>query len=219
MYAGSVGQSIERPVGLNVFGSCLLGVEPDYADIRCSVARVAESPAPAFEGARAKLDAVRGVFREAKVETKDLQISRIDLTPAYEGDYNKRRFVGYTGAAELVVLVRDLGGIEALLQAIVDAGALIDGVSYKTTRLVELRNRARAGAVEAARRKAEAYAAAAGVRLGSPLHLEDVNPERLGRGSHAPDIDFAAESEAESVVGSIRIAGAVMVCYAILGAG
>ena len=87
------------------------------------------------------------------------------------------------------------------------------------TVLVELRNRGRTGAVEAARRKAEAYAAAAGVRLGSPLHLEDVNPARLGRGEHAPDIDLGAESEAESVVGSIRIAGAVMVCYAILGAG
>jgi uncharacterized protein YggE len=219
MYAGNVGQSIERPVGLNVFGSCLLGAEPDYAAVRCNVAHVAETPAPAFEGARAKLDAVRNVFREAKVEVRDLQISRIDLEPAYDGDYNKRRFVGYSGTAELIVLVRDLGGIETLLQAIVEAGALIGGVSYKTTRLVELRNKARAGAVEAARRKADAYAAAAGVRLGSLLHLEDINPEQLGRGSHAPDIDIAAESEAESVVGSIRIAGAVMVCFAILGAG
>ncbi|MCB9569201.1 MAG: SIMPL domain-containing protein [Myxococcales bacterium] len=211
-------QSIQRPVGINVFGSCLLATEPDYASIRCSVAGVAATPAPAFEGARARLQAVRDALRDGGVASRDVQVSRLNLEIAYEGPYNEREMVGYRGQADLIALARDLDALEGLLQRIVEAGALISDVSYKTSELVALRRRARDGAVAAARRKAEAYAAAAGAQLGGILHLEDLNPEELSRRSHAPDIDLAAEGDEASAAaaGSIRVAGAVMACYAIL---
>ncbi|MCA9707121.1 MAG: SIMPL domain-containing protein [Myxococcales bacterium] len=213
MYAS---QSIQRPVGLNVFGSCLLGAEPDYASIRCTVSHTAETPAPAFEGTRARLTAVRQAFSKGGVAGRDLQVSRIGLKQAYEGPYNERRFVGYEGSAELTVITRDLPGMEALLQAVVEAGALLQDVGYKTSALVELRARARAGAVEAARRKAEAYAAAASARVGPLLHLEDIDPDKLGQRSHAPDVDLVSNSDPQTITGSIRVAGAVMACFGIL---
>lgn len=209
-------QTIQRPVGLNVFGSCLLGAEPDYAAIRCTVAELADAPAPAFEGARARLKAVRVALHASGIAARDVQISRSDLAAAYEGPYATRRFIGYRSQSTLTIFARDLAVIEPLLQAIVAAGALLDAVTYRTSALVELRRQAREGAVAAARRKAEAYASAAGVRVGRLLHLEDINPDNLSRRGHAPDVDLSADSDDEASAGTIRVAGAVMACFAIL---
>ncbi len=209
-------QTIQRPVGLNVFGSCLLGAEPDYASVRCSVSHVADTPAPAFDGARSRLSAVREAFAAGGVQPRDLQVSRINLEQAYEGAYDKRRFIGYRGQADLKVIIRDLSGLEPLLQAVVEAGAMIGNVGYKTTDLLTLREQARTGAVRAARRKAESYAAAAGARVGPLLHLEDIDPQKLSGRSHAPDIDLTAHQEQEALTGSIRVAGAVMACFGII---
>lgn len=70
--------------------------------------------------------------------------------------------------------------------------------------------------MRAARAKAEAYAAAAGVKVGRAIHIEDVNPDEMGRRSHAPDVDLDSHGEGTAGAGSIVIAGAVMVCFSIL---
>jgi hypothetical protein len=209
-------QTIQRPVGLNVFGSCLLGAEPDYAAIRCTVAELADAPAQAFEGARARLAAVREALRVGAIAARDVQIARSDLAAAYEGPYATRRFIGYRCQSKLTILARDLAAIEPLLQAVVAAGALLEAVTYRTSALVELRRQAREGAVAAARRKAEAYAGAAGVRVGRLLHLEDINPDALSQRGHAPDVDLSADNDEEAPSGTIRVAGAVLACFAIL---
>ncbi|MCA9660420.1 MAG: SIMPL domain-containing protein, partial [Myxococcales bacterium] len=175
-----------------------------------------DAPAQAFDGARARLAAVREALRAGAVPARDVQISRSDLAAAYEGPYATRRFIGYRSESSLTILARDLAAIEPLLQAIVAAGALLSDVTYRTSALTRLRQQAREGAVAAARRKAEAYAGAAGVRVGRLLHLEDINPDDLSRRSHAPDIDLSADSDEEATTGTIRVAGAVMACFAIL---
>lgn len=88
-------------------------------------------------------------------------------------------------------------------------------------RLREVRSDARARAVQAARVKAEELARAAGARLGATLHIEDINADDLGRRSHYPDIDLAQHDEAGPAAeahspGSITVAAAVMVCFALL---
>ncbi|MEV0720484.1 SIMPL domain-containing protein, partial [Asanoa sp. NPDC050611] len=66
----------------------------------------------------------------------------------------------------------------------VDLGAggayAVDGVDFDVVAKRELRAEARRKAVAAARGKAELYAEAAGVRLGAVLHIEDVDPDRVG---------------------------------------
>lgn len=86
----------------------------------------------------------------------------------------------------------------------------------------EARAQARAGAIAAARVKAEGYAQAAAVKRGAALHIADVDPQEISRRSHMPDADLDAHDESTPASetagpGSIVIAGTVMVCYAILG--
>lgn len=214
-----VNQSIQRPHGINVFGSCLLRVEPDYASLRFTVSRTAGEPRRAIEEAREGVARVRAILQQRGVADRDVQSSRVGLALAFEGYGEARRTIGYRAAHAFQALVRELCGIEELLIELVDAGAFeIESVSYKTSRLRELRASARRGAIASARSKAELYAEALGLRLGRALHVEDVNPDDLARRSHMPDVDLAAHDESESAAvsrGSIVVAAAAMVCFSI----
>jgi uncharacterized protein YggE len=214
-------QSIPHPGGVTVFGSCLLTADPDYAALRFAVTRAAEDPSKAFAAVRDGVRSVRAALAAAGIADRDLRTSQLTLEPAFEGYAEKRRQVGYASRAAFIVLIGQLDRVEDVLASVVAAGAdAIDNLSFKTRRVRELREQARRGAVASARVKAEQYCLAAGARLGPVLHIEDVNPDELTRRSHMPDIDLSAHDDASPNEphnpGSIVIAGAVMVCHAIL---
>lgn len=216
-----VNQTIQRPSGINVFGSCLIRVEPDYASLRFAVTRLAPEPAGAFEQAKLGARAVRELLSRESVADRDVHAAQISLEQAYDGYNEKRRFVGYRARVGFQVSLHALARFEALLVGIVQAGGdQIESVSFKTSRLRELRDEARKGAVLAARRKAGVYADAAGARVGHVLHIEDVNAEDVGRRSHMADVDLAGHDESAlsgaDNPGSIVIAAAVMACFALL---
>lgn len=113
-------------------------------------------------------------------------------------------------------IVRVEPDVASLSFAVVAAGAAeIAGADLQTTRLEEARRRA----IEAARKKALVYCTAAGVTLGLPIHIEDVNPDILNgsRGGHV----LSSEPPSEDVgtlrafdPGWIAINAAVQVVYA-----
>ena len=216
-----VNQSIQRPAGVTAFGSALLRINPDYASLRFAVTRLAAKPKDAFDETRRGADAVRAALRSMSVDARDVRTSELTLAEEYAGINEARRLAGYRASAQFHVFVRDFAKVEPVLVAVVDAGAdRIFSVHHKSTRMRDVRADARKRAVLAARAKAEGYAEAAGCKLGAPLHIEDVNPDDISRRSHLPEVDLTAEEvETEpSNPGAIAIAGAVLVCFAIVPA-
>jgi uncharacterized protein len=214
-----VNQSIQRPLGVNVFGSRLIRVEPDYASVRFTVTSTHPEPKDALAETRAAADRARQVLGTRQVKSRDVRASRVSLFQWHEGQGDSRRAVGYRAQIGFQVFVRDLNSVEPLLLELVHAGAKeIESVSYKTSRLVEIRADARAGAMAAARAKAEVYAKAGGQRVGKVLHIEDINPDDIGRRSHLPDLDLSEDEpdSATEVAGSIVVAAAVMACFALV---
>jgi len=214
-----VNQSIQRPAGITAFGSALLRVDPDYASLRFAVTRLAAKPKDAFDEARRGAEAVRAALRAMQVDSRDVRVSELTLAEEYVGFNETRRMAGYRASASFHAFVRDFARVEPVLVSVVDAGAdRIFSVHHKSSRVREHRAEARTRAVHAARAKAEGYAAAAGCKLGAPIHVEDVNPDDISRRSHLPEVDLSAEEvETEpSNPGAIAIAGAVLVCFAII---
>lgn len=217
-------QSIDRPVGVNVYGSHIVRTEPDRADVDLVVTRLAQTPGAAFDQTRRAGEAVRATLRSGGIEDEDLEISRVQLSSAHDGFGPARRFLGYESQLGFRFIVRDLEQVEGLLSAAVGAGANeVQRVRYQTSRLRELRAEARRRAVEAARRKAEIYCEAAGARIGGVIHIEDVNPETgLHRAGGVQD-EAALSPEDESEVspgglqpGSLVITAAVMITFSLL---
>ena len=217
-------QSIQRALGISAFGSHLIRVDPDYASLELAVTRLATKPEPAFVEARKGAQAVRAALSAAKLPDRDVRTSQITLAQEFEHVGGSRKFVGYRARIDVRVVLDDVAQTENVLITAVDHGAdVIQRVSFGTRQLRALRARAREAAFAAATAKAELYARAAGVQLGTVVHVEDVNPEETGRrgyASHAPDVDLVAADD-DTVAdgtyspGAIVVSAAVMVCFAI----
>jgi hypothetical protein len=215
-------QSIEHPVGVNVYGSAVLRTEPDRAVAEVGVARVASTAKAAFSETGKAVEAVVRSVRRNNIPPEAVEISRVVLTSAYEGFGQGQKFIGYRARVKFRIIIGRLDGVERVLVDAVDAGANeVTSVTYLTTQLVELRAQARREAVAAARRKAELYCEAAGVAPGHVLHIEDVNPDSMAyRGGHVEAAgserqDDEAASEALQS-GSLVVTAAVMVTWSIL---
>jgi len=214
-----VHQTIQRPFGVNVFGSCVVRVKPDFATLSFAVTCTAEKPADAFAGTRKAAEDIRAFLARSDVGSNDLQSSRATLRQAMRGYGDKLEYLGYQAKASFVVHLRDLDRLEQVLAGVVEAGAdVIDGVELRTSKLAEVRGQARVRAIAAARRKAEAYAAAAEVVLGKVVHIEDVNPDDLkSRRGHGADLDLTDDEAAGDAAaydpGAIEVSAAVMVGF------
>jgi uncharacterized protein len=217
-------QTIQRALGISVFGSHLIRVDPDYASIELAVTRLAPKPDPAFVEARKGAQAVRAALSAMKLPDRDVRTSQITLAQEFEQVGGHRKFAGYRARIGVRVVLQDVAQTENVLITAVDAGAdVIQRVSFGTRQLRELRARAREAAFAAATAKAELYGRAAEVRLGTVVHIEDVNPDesaRRGYSSNAPDVDLVPDGDETAGDGAyspsaIVVSAAVMVCFAI----
>jgi uncharacterized protein len=178
----SIEQAIPHPSGISVFGSSMVRVEPDVASLSFAVVALKPTPTEAFAEVRAGADAVRAFLLRAQIT--DVASSRITLEQELRYLNGEQRFVGYLARVSFHVILRELERIEEVLVGVVAAGASeISRTDLQTTRLKEARAKARRRAVEAAREKALVYCLAAGMKLGMPLHIEDINPDIL-HGAH-----------------------------------
>jgi hypothetical protein len=171
---------IENPFGISVFGSALLRVSPDTVTIHAAITRLEPKPTESFAQARQGAQAVTKFLKGLKI--KDFGLSRLSVSQEYRVVNQERKMVGYRAKIALTVIFTQLDLIEEVVSGLVEAG--VDEVSFiefSTSQLKELRTQARQLAMDAAREKAENYAAAAKVALGNLLHIQDVNPMVLQR--------------------------------------
>ena len=205
-----VNQAIQRPVGINVFGSHQIQVEPNRAKIVCAVSRVETEASGAFAEARKGAESVRAYVESRGIPASAVQSSKMSLTTDVRRNAEGADERGYRAMMRFEVVLDDVDQLEEVLAGVVEAGAnQVSSTNLETTELAEHRKTARREAFAAARRKAELYAEEAGLALGPAVHIEDLDPERLPeqRRGHA-----AFEG---SPAATIEVAGAVMVSFAI----
>ena len=112
-------------------------------------------------------------IRAQGVKDKDIATASLSLQPRYD-DYSRNDISGYGARNTIAVTLRDVVKLEPVLIAALEAGATsVDGVEFSVTNLRELRDEARALAVQAALEKADAMATAAGVRVGSVTQIHE----------------------------------------------
>ena len=212
-------QPIQTPFGVSVFGSAILRVSPDVASIEVSVSRIENQPKSAFSSARKATSEVRNFLKKANIG--DVGSSRVTLSQEFRYSGGEQRFLGYKAKVGFNIVLEDLDLVEEILIGVVDAGANeVNSVRFQTRDLKALRAQARERAVEAAAEKARTYCNAAKVRLGSVLHIEDVNPDILtGRNEGHVRVQVEPDDTGDLRAfdpGAITVAGAVRVGFSIL---
>jgi hypothetical protein len=114
-------------------------------------------------------------LKGAGIEEKDVQTARLSLQPQYAPNRPPPNvIVGYQASNRVAIKLRDVGKVADVIDTLVGAGVNeIGGVSFMVAAASKLLDEARTQAVADARRKAEIYAAAAGVTLGAPLSISE----------------------------------------------
>jgi uncharacterized protein len=221
-------QAIRQPFGVTTFGSTIIRVDPDIASIHFAVSKTEGHPKESFRAVRETSKKVAD-FLQHFSSKKETNSSRISLSQAWEHIGGTSKFVGYTARAGFHTMLFDLDQLENLLVGLVDSGVNeISDVDFQTRRLKELRAEARRKSVEAAVGKAENYCLAAKVKLGSVIHIEDVNPDlanSLSRGymGHAMNqniMNSMLETDDTEVLqafnpGGISVSAAVLMSFSI----
>jgi uncharacterized protein YggE len=138
---------------------------PDEAEFSLGVQTTAETAREALGANSEKMKDVLDALRKAGVDRKDVKTQDVSVSPSYA---DKGEIDGYTARNSVSVKIRDLSTAGAVLDAASNAGANeVYGPSLTRSDQEGQQAKALREAVADARRKAEALADAAGVRLGS----------------------------------------------------
>ncbi|WP_209011776.1 SIMPL domain-containing protein [Roseibium aggregatum] len=185
-------KAAEKPATISLEGRGEISVAPDMAVVTTRVVNVGASAPEALQANTAAIAKVIADIKAAGIEAKDIQTSGFSIYPRYEnrkdGNNEPPKIVGYEVSNGVTVRVRALEKLGAILNAVVASGAnSVDGISFAVSDTSEKLDEARKEAVADARRKAEIYADAAGVKLGRILSISE--------GSVAMPRPYAVRSE------------------------
>ncbi|MGW4671062.1 SIMPL domain-containing protein [Streptomyces sp. NPDC004324] len=208
---------IKEPWGLSVLGTGNVSAEPRLVQVKLAVDLLAPTPREAFEQAGAAVLRLRAVLREHGIPDSGISGSRLALQSEFKGYGADRTFLGYRCEATYTVQTEALDRLDVLMEDAVEAGAnRVDEMHFDVLDKPALRDEARRRAVEAARRKAEVYADACGVRLGPVVHIQDVDPETVGTRSHGNRFGGDPESDGVFAPGTVRVEAAVLLGFGLL---
>jgi uncharacterized protein YggE len=183
--APPVAMSQERPPGglrppapaISVTGSGAAAGRPDTAEVMTGVITQGPTAAAALTQNSAAVEKLLKAMKALGIGERDIQTSSINVTPQRRQGRQEAHppdIVGYEVSNQLRVKVRDIAGLGRLLDEMVAQGANnLGGIRFSVADPAPLLDQARSMAIADARRKAEVYAAAAGVKLGRVLSIRE----------------------------------------------
>jgi uncharacterized protein len=215
--AASAQTPAEPPAVISVTGEARISVPPDLAQIDAGVTSEAKTAREASDANNAAMGKVLLALKDAGMEAKDYQTSRLSLQPQYSSSKTSgpTSIVGYRASNRVTIRLHDVSKIAGVIDTVVAAGANdIGSISFMVSQASKLLDDAREQAIADARRKAEIYAKAAGVTLGSALSIsEEGTPQPLFRTRMA--VPMAAGAPVPIAQGEETLSVSVAVTWAI----
>lgn len=165
---------------VTVVGSDEVSAKPDMATVQVGVVTQAQTAAKAL---KENTEAMQKLFQKVAslgIAENDMQTANFNVAPQHrrgpQGQYDPE-IVGYEVSNQLRLKVRNLAKLGDVLDQMVESGAnSVQGVSFSVANPKPLQDEAREKAVADARRKAELYTKAAGVKLGRVLLIQESTP-------------------------------------------
>jgi uncharacterized protein YggE len=166
---------VTPPAAISVTGEATVSVPPDLAQIDGGVTTEAKTAREASDTNNAAMGKVLLALKGAGIDEKDFQTSRLSLQPQYAPNRGgPNAVVGYRASNRVTIRLRDVTQVASVIDMLVAAGANeLGGINFTVSAASKLLDDAREQAIADARRKAEIYAKAAGVTLGSPISISE----------------------------------------------
>ncbi len=175
---------------VTVTGEATVATSPDMALIRIGVTGQGKTARAASDANARDMTVVLAAIKESGVADRDIQTTSLSVQPQY--DANKTgpaRLIGFQVNNQATVKIRDIGQLPAILDRAISAGANeMSGIEFVVSEQSKLLDKARAEAIADARRKAELYANAAGMKVGRVMSISEesaVPPPRAFQATRA----------------------------------
>jgi uncharacterized protein len=174
--ASAYAETDQPPAFVSVTGEAHISVPPDLAQIDAGVTSEAKTAREASDANNAAMGKVLLALKGAGIDEKDYQTSRLSLQA--QNSIPKQgvpsTIIGYRASNRVTIRLRDVTKVASAIDTLVGAGANdIGGINFTVSQASKLLDDAREQAVADARRKAEIYAKAAGVALGTPISISE----------------------------------------------
>lgn len=222
--ATGFGQSAEpansKPRTVTVRGTGTVSAEPDRIRLSMQVMVRGESASTVMTTASQRTKAVLDLLKSHGVEEKDIQTTRVAVSPVY--DYEKRTqpppIIGYTAGNDFTALFKSgsMNKLGEFLDKAVEAGASNFGsLIYESSDQSGLEEQALGEAAKNARARAEVLASQLGARAGSVLSITET-----GMSVPSPIVQDYIRSEsamaAPVMTGEVNVVARVDVVFELL---
>ena len=154
---------------------------PDIATFQVAVMTTGTTAKEALDENSKQMRSVFEAIKRLGISERDVQTSRVAVEPQFEQteeiDYRRTvvpKIIGYAAVNRLLIKQRELGDFGATIDQLIAAGAnAVGGPSFGLADSSKETDDARIAAVQDARRKAELYANAAGLKVVRILQISD----------------------------------------------
>jgi uncharacterized protein YggE len=156
-------------VGIVVVGEGRVTVAPDYAQIASGVTTRGKTVKEASDANSKTMAAVIKALLDSGVAQNDVQTSRFSVQPVYvpQEPRTEPKLAGYSVSNQVRAKIRQIDKLGEILDRLITAGATdVGNVAFLVSDPSKALDQTREAAIADARRKAEVYARAAGIRLG-----------------------------------------------------
>ncbi|HOT90132.1 MAG TPA: SIMPL domain-containing protein [Anaerolineae bacterium] len=174
-----------EPGVISVSGEAEVRIMPDEVILRLGIETSDKNLSKAKQLNDQIVTKVQAVAKRYSIPAEHVQTDYLNIEPRYNDGYAQREFVGYVVHKTVVITLRDLTKFEDVLSALLESGVnYVHGIEFRTTDLRKYRDQARELALQAAREKATAMAAALNQKIGEPRSIqEEANSWWSGYGS------------------------------------
>ena len=183
---------------VTVSASGSVKLTPDKASITFGVSTQEKTADAAQKKNSEDVDRVISVLTGRGIEEKSIRTSNYNMYPQY--DYSgtgEQKIIGYIVSTSLTIQDQDISDVGKLISDCVAAGIdNVDNISFLCSGYDDAYSEALTRAVEAARKKAEVLAAAAGKTLGDPVVITEGYQNTSAR--YAKSANIALDAVAES---------------------
>ena len=220
-----------QPPALRVTGNAQTQAAPDHAQVRLGAFAQAAEAAQAQDQVNQIMQRALAAVKELGIDEKNIRTADLSLYPIHdqprpmpgrEHEPQEPRIVGYRASNTVVVDLDDLSKIGPVIDACVGVGAnQLQGVHFSLKDDAEARAAALEKAVGDARKKAEALARAAGMRLGPIMELIEggayIQPPQPMMGARGMAMEMAAPTPVQP--GQLDIHASVIMVFHLRPAG
>jgi hypothetical protein len=200
---------------IGVTASAAVTAEPDLAVVSVAVTATADTATAARSQVATGTDDVRAALDAAEIPADAVRTTTFSVQPRYDYRGDTPALVGYRAVHALAIDVHDVTRAGEIVDTAVDAGATrVDGVRFTLQDATrdDLRERALADAMAAARADADTVAAAGGLTVVGVDHASTAQDVSVSPG---PVFERAASDAGTSFSpGPVTVSATVDVTYA-----